>query len=202
VAWWKAEGDASSSVGTNHGALQNGATFALGQIGQAFSLDGTNDYVSSLDSPTLRPANLTIEGWFSFGATNGTRTLVSKAVGTGTLNSYMLRLNNGTRQGWVSDNSGSPPIVSYAGFQPLSNQWYHLAYPFQDSAGQLRSKPAGELRAAVRSGLLVGCDDSHVHCDGCLWQQPLVRFQRDGRGSAAARDHIGSGNLYFRLQAP
>ncbi len=45
VSWWKAENNGDDSVGTNHGTLQNGANFAAGKVGQAFSFDGVDDYV-------------------------------------------------------------------------------------------------------------------------------------------------------------
>jgi hypothetical protein len=45
VSWWRAENDARDSVGTHHGTLQNGAGFAPGKAGQAFSFDGVDDYV-------------------------------------------------------------------------------------------------------------------------------------------------------------
>ena len=34
VAWWRAENDAQDAVGTNHGVLLNGATFAAGKVGR------------------------------------------------------------------------------------------------------------------------------------------------------------------------
>src|SRR5580765_449143 len=37
VAWWRAENNALDSLGSHHGTLQNGATFATGEVGQAFS---------------------------------------------------------------------------------------------------------------------------------------------------------------------
>ncbi len=64
VAWWRAEGDANDSEGANNGTLSNGATFAPGLTGQAFSFDGVNDGISVPDATVLRPlTNLTIEGW-------------------------------------------------------------------------------------------------------------------------------------------
>jgi hypothetical protein len=36
VSWWRAEGDARDFWDGNHGAMQNGATFAAGKVGQAF----------------------------------------------------------------------------------------------------------------------------------------------------------------------
>ena len=44
VAWWRADGDALDSAGTNYGTLTNGASFGPGKNGQAFALDGTNDF--------------------------------------------------------------------------------------------------------------------------------------------------------------
>ena len=45
VAHWSAEGNAKDSAEKNHGTLRNGVTFAPGKIGQAFKLDGKDDYI-------------------------------------------------------------------------------------------------------------------------------------------------------------
>ena len=64
VAWWPGEGNANDVAGTNNGTLSGGASFARGEVGQAFSFNGTNSYVEVPDSPTLRLTNeLTIEFW-------------------------------------------------------------------------------------------------------------------------------------------
>ena len=64
TAWWQAEGSANDSVGTNHGAWINGAGFALGKVGLAFALNGSN-YVTIPDSPSLHSLTnrITIEAW-------------------------------------------------------------------------------------------------------------------------------------------
>ena len=51
VSWWPGDGNANDIVGGNHGTLAGGATFAKGKVGQAFSLDGVDDYVG--DAGTL-----------------------------------------------------------------------------------------------------------------------------------------------------
>jgi hypothetical protein len=67
VGWWQAEGNANDSVGTNNGVLLVGATAnAPGMVGSAFSFDGTNGAVQIADSPSLRPANLSVEAWVKF----------------------------------------------------------------------------------------------------------------------------------------
>lgn len=46
VGWWGGDGFVSDISGNaNHAALLNGAGFAVGKVGQAFKLDGINDYV-------------------------------------------------------------------------------------------------------------------------------------------------------------
>src|SRR5262245_51166775 len=45
ICWWAAEDNARDAVGSNNGTLQGGAAFGAGQVGQAFSFDGDDDYV-------------------------------------------------------------------------------------------------------------------------------------------------------------
>jgi hypothetical protein len=45
VAWWLGDGNANDIQDGNDGTLQNGATFGTGEVGQAFSFDGTDNFV-------------------------------------------------------------------------------------------------------------------------------------------------------------
>lgn len=66
VAWLTGDGNANDFTGTNNGALQNGATFSVGKVGQAFSFDGVNDFVEVADNPSLNMTNaLTVEAWIN-----------------------------------------------------------------------------------------------------------------------------------------
>ena len=61
MSWYRAEGNADDFKGSSHATLQNGATFAPGQVGQAFSLDGTDDRVLT---PTINLGNqFSLELW-------------------------------------------------------------------------------------------------------------------------------------------
>jgi hypothetical protein len=64
VALWPGEDNANDIVGTNNGTLVNGVSFATGEVGQAFSFDGTS-YVSIPDAPSLDTfvSSITIEAW-------------------------------------------------------------------------------------------------------------------------------------------
>src|SRR5207245_2901114 len=66
VGWWRAETNAQDSAGTNNGTPLSGTTYAAGKVGQAFALNGSTTYVSVPDSPSLRPASLTLEAWVMF----------------------------------------------------------------------------------------------------------------------------------------
>jgi hypothetical protein len=66
VSAWQGEGDALDSVGGNDGSLQGDITFAPGEVGQAFSFNGTNGYVSVPDSPSLQFSSaVTLEAWIN-----------------------------------------------------------------------------------------------------------------------------------------
>ena len=64
VSWWGGDNNALDIIGTNNGALHGDATYAAGKVGQAFSFDGSGDYVSIPDQPSLNPtAAITVDAW-------------------------------------------------------------------------------------------------------------------------------------------
>lgn len=63
VGWWSADDNANDLVGANPGTMMNGATFAGGKVGSAFSLDGVNDYVNCGDALNSLVVPFTVEAW-------------------------------------------------------------------------------------------------------------------------------------------
>jgi hypothetical protein len=55
VSWWPGDGNANDIQDGNNGTLQNGATFAPGEVQQAFSLDGDDDRIDVADNPNINP---------------------------------------------------------------------------------------------------------------------------------------------------
>ncbi|HJT81552.1 MAG TPA: LamG-like jellyroll fold domain-containing protein, partial [Chthoniobacterales bacterium] len=133
VSWWRAENNANDAIGTNHGTLTNGATFAAGRVGQAFALDGGNDYVNIPDSASLQPTSITLEGWFNFSSSGGNPHLISRTIGTQFYNSFVLWLNSGTLRGGIGDSAGNGNGVGVP-FSPVAGRWYHIAFTFDDTA--------------------------------------------------------------------
>jgi hypothetical protein len=136
VGWWRAEGDVKDAAGTNHGALRNGASFAAGKVGQAFSLDGTDDCVEITDAPALRPASLTLEAWVAFDAQPGLALIFAKPLGGGNKDSYAVWVDFGTLRAVVADAAGLEGPRLITSFSPVPGRWYHVAYTFDDGADQ------------------------------------------------------------------
>jgi hypothetical protein len=61
IHWWSGDGNALDQVGTAHGQLFGGATFEPGILGQSFSFDGLDDYMS-IGQPLSMAAG-TVEFW-------------------------------------------------------------------------------------------------------------------------------------------
>ncbi|MDQ4120274.1 MAG: CHRD domain-containing protein [Acidobacteriota bacterium] len=130
AAWYRAENSANDWSGGNNGSLQNGATFVTGKVGQAFNLDGTDDYISAADTTSLRPVNLAIQGWFNFAAVSG-GIMIAKTAGIGTNESFVLYYDGTFLRGAVGGPNGLGEIISIS-FTPVAGDWYHIAYTFDD----------------------------------------------------------------------
>jgi len=64
ISWWPGDGDADDIHDDNPGTLQGGASFAPGMVGQAFSFDGSDDFVRVPHSPSLNPSgSFSIDAW-------------------------------------------------------------------------------------------------------------------------------------------
>jgi hypothetical protein len=65
IGWWRGEGDALDASGNgNDGTLIGGATYATGKFGQAFSLDGEDDYIDMESSSSLNlQHSFTMSAW-------------------------------------------------------------------------------------------------------------------------------------------
>jgi len=100
----------TNNIGTNNGTMINGATFAPGKVGRAFSLSGSN-YVSIPDAPALNPTNaITIEYWLYRQAAVGSYDTVVKKSGTasgGTANGYSMEFNGNNILFWIYNGSWS-----------------------------------------------------------------------------------------------
>ena len=95
ISWWPGDGHAADIAGSNDGTSMNGATYAAGKVGQAFKLDGVNDYVRIPHNSVLNPtAGMTIEAWINSSSTTGARVIASKWNDNTQDESYVFKDHN------------------------------------------------------------------------------------------------------------
>jgi hypothetical protein len=63
VSWWTANNTAADLVGNNNGTLNNGATFATGEVGQAFSFNTTDSVSANTTALPTGNSDRTMEMW-------------------------------------------------------------------------------------------------------------------------------------------
>ncbi len=149
IHWWPGEGNAVDVQGNTHGALRNGATFGEGKVGQAFLLDGVDDFIDLGNDTSLHFSSsaFTLALWIKFnslgqgcgGYDNGcVRGILAKMLrvhgrGSGEDGWYLAKANdNGlsfSLGGGVGKNGCTfwrPTTVSST-TTVQAGRWYHLA---------------------------------------------------------------------------
>jgi uncharacterized repeat protein (TIGR01451 family) len=134
VSWWRAEFTAKDSYSVNHGTLQNGAGFAAGKRGQAFSLNGVDQYVEVSDNPafTLGSNDFTVDAWVKFNSPPGgtlinwASTFVAQDEGPFNVNKWVFGLGGGLLFFHVNSPTLGPQFLAQTAFTPQVGRWYHL----------------------------------------------------------------------------
>jgi len=130
--FWQAEGNANDSSGNgNNGTLANGATFAAGCVGQAFSLDGVDDYVDLPRSLFNGLAAATMAAWINPDVI-GPENFIFSGIKTGISHHITLRITSGNIQFATRDTSGDTRELN--GSTIPTGTWTHVAGVFQSGA--------------------------------------------------------------------
>lgn len=134
VSWWSAEGHANDIQDGNNGTLVNGATFAAGKLGQAFSFDGVNDGMSILKAGNLNmgPSDFSIEAWVNVAPTQMHHSVVF--INYAGVPSYGLSITAAGKAevGFrpsvpLLGGTGNDPALGVTGTTSLNDgQWHHL----------------------------------------------------------------------------
>ena len=141
VGWWAGEGDASDQAGANSGTLMGGATAtAIGMVGQCFTFDGTNGYVSIPDSASLHPTNFTVEAWVRFSSLNsagsggspaGSQYLVfkqnSQTYNFEGINLSKTRVSSNDYFVFSTTSTGAQTVQAFSLTAIATGVWYHVA---------------------------------------------------------------------------
>jgi hypothetical protein len=155
VSWWRAEGNAQDSRGTNHGTAQ-GATFAAGRIGQAFSFDG-DDRIAVPDSASLELNSMTVEGWLNIRDWPSAQNAFSAAMvvyrgddRSGLDPFYVVVLNTGVLRFAINSEEGDFEAVDAP---VVANRFVHFAATLDDASGAMRLYLDGALVAQTNTSV-------------------------------------------------
>jgi len=117
----------SSGLG-NHGTLNGNPTYALGKVGQAMSLDGSEDYVAiDAVADDITNNDITLAAWVNMPPEGVWYPVISCNTATG------------GNVGWLAvDASGGADFGSLTGTMLVTdNSWHHLAYTRIGETGSL-----------------------------------------------------------------
>jgi hypothetical protein len=140
VGWWRGEDNALDSAGSDNGTIEGGVTFAPGQMGQAFQLNGTDATIDVGNSPSLQvsSSDFTVGAWVNFAALAGDMSMVDKislATGSDTPNVDGWRLiKQADNHFWFGFGGGpgingltpSAPTTVISQTTATTGQWYYV----------------------------------------------------------------------------
>lgn len=140
VGWWPGDSNGNDIQLGSNGTLMNGASFAPGLVGQAFSLDGVNAFVNVPDTPALHAVTtaVTVDAWINPQPAPSCCAwilarrdpFVSEGFGLGFTNDGRL----GTQ---MQTNAYSNFVSAAAGVVQFNGQWQHVAMTADTGTGQV-----------------------------------------------------------------
>ena len=140
---WRLDGNAQDSLSIANGTAQNGASFTAGRFGQAASLDGINDVISTTTSAnTVIPASdYSLMAYVFWRGTNGTRGYIAGGQNSGIEGEVftMGKAANGTDHilflnllpnGGQGNSIAESPVAAIS-----TGTWHHVAYTVDSANG-------------------------------------------------------------------
>jgi hypothetical protein len=151
VSWWRAETNALDSLRSHHGTLFNGASYATGKVGQAFSFDGVDDFVSVPHTDDFSPTGpFSVEVWIKASASQPESLFHIMDTQTSSDRTGWFVIGNGAGKVYIGFGNATafPAAVSTTGVK--DDQWHHLVGVFNGT--QLQMYVDGVLEGTIAAG--------------------------------------------------
>jgi concanavalin A-like lectin/glucanase superfamily protein len=144
VSWWPGDGNANDIQGSNNGTLQNGATFAPGIVGQAFTFDGIDDYVQATDTGLpFGTAARTLDLWMQPGFDARVPVIYGDFAPS---DAFYVLVNGGNA--CIGQWGGGPPGEPCGSTDVTDGNWHHVAMTY-DGVSTVLLYVDGALEASV-----------------------------------------------------
>jgi hypothetical protein len=141
VGWWPGDGNANDIQLGSNGVPLDGATFAQGLVGQAYSFDGVNAFVNVPDAPALHAITtaVTVDAWINpqhYPAVNVAAWILARRdpeVSEG----FGLQIDNAGFLSTQMQTNSYSFIASAAPVIQFNGQWQHVAMTADTATGNV-----------------------------------------------------------------
>ncbi len=162
VAQWSGEGDAGDAVSGHGGQVQAGATFAPGLVGQAFHLDGVDDFIRVPHAAELNPqGSFSLVAWL-YPTADRFMYVCSKWGDSDAWNqqrAYSLTIGPGLKVGFAISDDAHQGVTSFHSFESPSNA---IALNAWNQVVAVYDQYVGERRIYVNGLLVARRDDPPI----------------------------------------
>ena len=142
IGWWPSENNAIDIQGTNNGTVEGGVSFASGEVGQAFSFNGSDADVKVLAASSLNVGSgngLTLDLWINPTSASTTEPLIewnNPAAGTpyGT-HLWLSVVAAGEMYANLIDTNGTFHTFASSGGLIVAGAYQHLALTYDKASG-------------------------------------------------------------------
>lgn len=162
VSWWSAESSGADELNNNAATLNNGVAFTSGKVGQAFSFDGVDDYVSISASSSLNVGNgdgFTIEAWIQTTTTSSQQVIAEWNNGTGGVGVHFMHSigalgGAGSLFANIVDTSGGDHYFATAAGVLNTANFLHVALTYNKSNGVAKIYLNGAVSGSANIGVV------------------------------------------------
>jgi hypothetical protein len=163
VGWWPGDGNANDITPLDHDGTFASNTFTMGKVMQAFSLDGTDDYVDVPDKPDLNPGTITVDAWVYANSFGQFSAIIKKSNADQTKGyalemqpdkevAFWVYVKNGLISGWQHASS----VMTLT-----SGNWYHVAGTYDGIA--IKIYVNGALKATMPAPGAIVASTNHLN---------------------------------------
>jgi hypothetical protein len=136
VSWWRGEGNASDSVGSNDGTPQGGIAFVEGRVGQAFEFNGTDATVTVPDSTSLLvQQGFSLAFWIRIYSVPLQQVVILRKLVLGLENKNVVLAPDGTVGFYLYDAMNETALFANAPL--IVDTWHHIAVVYDGTTSKL-----------------------------------------------------------------